>query len=83
MYMSNEDYEYMDSIMNSLSARDMHDFLDILFELVKEQTGNDASSIRVLDGTLPDVNAIKPNEMVTRAMIEAAEQKAKEVRDAK
>ena len=83
MYMTNEDYEYLESIMNGLTVNDMHDFLDIFFDLVKERTGNNANSIRVIDHTLPDVSIIKQNEMVTRQMIEDAERKAKEAREAK
>jgi hypothetical protein len=72
MYISNEDCEYLESLIDKLSDDAVHDFLDCLFELAKEKIGADVWVLTTMGENLPFKDAIKSADIMTRTMIDEA-----------
>lgn len=72
MYISNENYDYLDRQFNSLDNERAHDFMELLLMECSKRTGNDEWMIYVWDESKIIEQAITPEHIISREMIDEA-----------
>ncbi len=72
MYIRKEDYDYLDQQFNSLDNEGAHDFMELLLRECSKKTGNDEWMIYVWDESKIVEQAITPEHIISREMIDGA-----------
>lgn len=78
MHITQKDYNYFDQLLNGLGEAEQRKFLALLKKAGSDRAGIDITKIRIVDDSILDKQAIKPQEMITRTMIKKAFKAVKE-----
>ena len=77
-YIKKEDYLYFETLLNTLDETRKQKFINLVTKGGCERTGIDIKKIKVVDDSIYNVQAIQPDEMITRTLIKKAFKQAKE-----
>lgn len=72
MYISKDNQEHLERLFNSLDNEVAHDFMELLLMECSKKTGNDEWMIYVWDESKIIEQAITPEHIISREMIDDA-----------
>lgn len=78
MFIKENDFKYLDGLYKSLDEERRKKFFKILLKAGSQRSGEEINKIQVVGDEIFNIQAVVPEEFITRTMIRKAYKKAKE-----